>query len=74
MKICGIVSDELNINDLGGIDLMIYTGLVEDEFVGWKESLYAAFYSAIVAVITKNKPIDDKAINSLLKVVGTMDQ
>jgi hypothetical protein len=31
-----VVAEELNVKDLGGLDILIYTGYMEDEFMGWK--------------------------------------
>ena len=36
IKILSIIAEELSLKDLGGIDLLIYTGVIEDEFIGWK--------------------------------------
>lgn len=74
IRICALVADECGLEDIGGMDLMIYTGAVEDEFVGWKEGLYASVYAAMLAVITKNKPIESKAIHAVLKAIGAIDQ
>ena len=73
-KILGTVADELSLKDLGGLDLLIYTGVIEDQFIGWKEALYSCFYAAVVAAITKNKPIDNKKIHLLLKDLSKIDE
>lgn len=57
IKILGMVGAELALDDLGGIDLLIYSGVIEDEFIAWKEAVYACFYAAITTVMTKNKPL-----------------
>ena len=44
-------------DDLGGIDVLIYTGVIEDEFVSWREALYSAFYCGIFAAVTNNQLI-----------------
>lgn len=56
-QILGLVAEELSLKDLGGVDLLIYTGVIEDEFIGWKQALYGCFYTALMTVITQNKPI-----------------
>ena len=70
----GIIADELSLKDLGGMDLLIYTGVIEDEFVGWKEALYSCFYTAVTTVITKNKPLEGNKISSLLKQLSILDE
>lgn len=57
MKILSLIADELKMDDLGGIDILIYTGTIEDEFVSWREALYTAFYCAVYAAVTGNQPI-----------------
>lgn len=72
-KILTIVAEELNLKDLGGLDILIYTGFVEEEFMGWKESLFTAFYTAITTVLAKGKPIEEKQINNVINKLATID-
>lgn len=74
IKILTIVAEQHEVKDLKGIDLLIYTGQVEDQFVGWKEALYACFYTAVKAIITKNQPIPQKKINQMLKQLSKIGQ
>ena len=52
---------------------MIYSGVIEDEFLGWREALYACFYTAIMTSLTKNKPIATAKINDMLKQLKPID-
>jgi hypothetical protein len=73
-KILAVVGEELALKDLGGLDVLIYTGVIEDQFIGWKESLFACFYAAVLAVITKNKPIEVARISHLIKQLALLDE
>lgn len=72
-KILTIIADELNVKDLGGLDILIYTGYIEDEFMGWKESLFAAFYVAITTVLTKGKVVEERSIFKAIDALITID-
>ena len=60
--------------DLGGLDIMIYTGFIEDEFMGWKEALYAAFYCAVSAALAHKAPATLQQLEMALKQVALIDQ
>lgn len=66
------MAEELNCKDFGGLDILIYTGFVEDEFMGWKENLFATFYSALVMVLSK-KEVDSKNIANVINKLLTID-
>ena len=53
--------------DLGGLDLLIYSGVIEDEFIGWKEAVYACFYTAVSVAITKNQSVENSRVATMLK-------
>lgn len=67
-----IAAEELNCKDFGGLDILIYTGFVEDEFMGWKENLFATFYSALVMVLSK-KEVESKSIANVINKLLTID-
>jgi hypothetical protein len=46
---------------------------MEDEFMGWKESLFAAFYTAITTILTKGKIVEQKNIEKALDSLVTID-
>jgi hypothetical protein len=73
VKILTIIAEELNLKDLGGLDILIYTGYVEDEFMGWKENLFSAFYTAVSSVLTKCKEIEEKQIVNIINKLLTID-
>lgn len=74
IRILAVVAEELSLTDLGGIDLLIYSGAVEDQFIGWKEQIYACFYTAVTVVLTKNKPIETKQVSSILKKIAVSEE
>ena len=74
IKILGVVAEELSLKDFGGIDVLIYTGVIEDEFMGWMEAVYSCFYVAIMAIMTNNKPIESTKLSTLLKQLSVISE
>ena len=67
-----MVAEELSLKEFGGIDILIYTGVIEDEFIGWTETVYSCFYAAIMAVMTNNKPIESTKLSTLIKQLSVI--
>ena len=57
IRILGTVADELERKDLGGMDVLLYSGVIEDRFIGWKEAVYACFYTAVTTLLNHKTPI-----------------
>jgi hypothetical protein len=73
MKLMMLVAEEASLTDLGGLDLLIYSSFVEEEFMGWREALFSAFYSAVFTTVTNGKSIDEKQIVRALQQAAVID-
>lgn len=73
MKLMMQVAEEASLTDLGGLDLLIYSSFVEEEFMGWREALYSTFYSAVSTAITHAKIIEEKQIVRALQQAAAID-
>lgn len=62
IKILGMIASELSIEDFGGIDLMIYSGLIEDQFMAWKEAVYACYYTAITTIMNPKRLVESNKV------------
>lgn len=53
--------------------MLIYSGVIEDEFIGWKEAIYACFYTAVRVALTKNSPVETKKVSMALRQLSSTE-